>query len=72
MPPLPAEPLVAHIRIIDKYSVSPPTTYVGKDFLQLLEQRKDIIEYKQANLIYPGMIIFLCFSRVAFIDLFFL
>lgn len=55
VPPHPNEPLVAHVRLRDKYSLSPPTTFVGKDFLALIENRKDMIEYKQTNLTNPGM-----------------
>lgn len=50
----PNKELVAHVRVRDKPSISPPTTYMGGDFLELLEERKDIIDYKQANLENPG------------------
>ncbi|KAI5124324.1 hypothetical protein M0805_008931 [Coniferiporia weirii] len=45
------EPLVSHLRIVDKFSVHPPTTYLGADFLPLLENPN--VEYKQANLTIP-------------------
>lgn len=41
-------PLVSHIRIVDKFSVHPPTTYLGAEFPEVL--KKPEIEYKQANL----------------------
>jgi hypothetical protein len=53
-PPLPAEPLVAFIRLVDKYSINPPTTYVPKDFLNLMNERKGVLEYRQANLTNPS------------------
>jgi len=46
--PLDAEPLVSHLRIVDKYSVHPPTTYIGSEFPKILE--KPNVEYRQANL----------------------
>ncbi|KZV67980.1 NAD-P-binding protein [Peniophora sp. CONT] len=45
------EAKVAHLRIADKYSVHPPTTYIGPEFRQTLES--PVIEYKQANLTIP-------------------
>jgi hypothetical protein len=54
LPPLPAEPLVAFIRFVDKYSIHPPTTYVPNDFLKLMNERKGVLEYRQANLTNPG------------------
>lgn len=54
LPPLPAESLVAFIRFVDKYSIDPPTTYVPKDFLDLINERKGVVEYRQANLTNPG------------------
>jgi len=42
------EPLVSHVRFVDKYSVAPPTTYIGPKFPKLLEN--PIVEYRQANL----------------------
>ncbi|KAF8919633.1 hypothetical protein CPB85DRAFT_1373390 [Mucidula mucida] len=52
--PLEGEPLVSHARIIDKYSVAPPTTYIGADFPKILN--KPEVDYKQANLTVPSMI----------------
>jgi hypothetical protein len=52
--PLSGEPLVSHLRIVDKYIMNPPTTYVIPDFPKLLNKRKDLVDYKQANLTVPG------------------
>ncbi|KJA18608.1 hypothetical protein HYPSUDRAFT_69848 [Hypholoma sublateritium FD-334 SS-4] len=41
-------PLVSFLRIVDKYSVHPATTYIGPDFSKLLERSE--VEYRQANL----------------------
>ncbi|KAI0316784.1 NAD-P-binding protein [Amylostereum chailletii] len=49
--PLDGEPLVSHLRIVDKYSVAPPTTYIGSEFPKVLA--KENVEYKQANLTVP-------------------
>ncbi|KAJ7684710.1 hypothetical protein DFH06DRAFT_1073589 [Mycena polygramma] len=46
--PLEGEPLVSHVRVVDKFSVEPPTTYIGAEFPQLL--KKPQLEYRQANL----------------------
>ncbi|KAI0048212.1 NAD-P-binding protein [Auriscalpium vulgare] len=46
--PLEGEPLVSNLRIVDKYSVIPATTYIGLEFPKILA--KDNVEYKQANL----------------------
>ncbi|KAJ3515965.1 hypothetical protein NLJ89_g1421 [Agrocybe chaxingu] len=46
--PLKGEALVSHLRIVDKYSVHPPTTYIGREFTRVLE--KSEVEYRQANL----------------------
>ncbi|OSD01666.1 hypothetical protein PYCCODRAFT_1368911 [Trametes coccinea BRFM310] len=43
-----AERLVEHLRIVDKYSVAPPTTYLGSVFPEVLKQPN--VEYRQANL----------------------
>ncbi|KAG8799655.1 hypothetical protein FRC16_004646 [Serendipita sp. 398] len=48
--PLDGEPLVAHLRIVDKFSMFPPTTHVLSDFLKLLKEREGAVEYRQANL----------------------
>jgi hypothetical protein len=39
-----------HLRIVDKVSVSPATTYIPPAFFRALEQHKDTVEYRQANL----------------------
>ncbi|EJT98406.1 hypothetical protein DACRYDRAFT_24484 [Dacryopinax primogenitus] len=44
-------PLVEYLRIVDKYMVQPPTTYVGPDFPRLVN-RPDV-EYSQNNLTMP-------------------
>jgi hypothetical protein len=54
LPPLPAEPLAAFIRFVDKFSINPPTTYVPNDFLNLMKERNGVLEYRQANLTNPG------------------
>lgn len=59
--PLTGEPLVSHLRMVDKFSVSPPTTYIGKDFPNLLRERKDLVEYRQANLTVPETVV-KCFT----------
>ncbi|KIM22632.1 hypothetical protein M408DRAFT_332826 [Serendipita vermifera MAFF 305830] len=56
IPPLPAEPLISHIRIVDKYLVDPPTTRIPKAFLKALQDRKDLIEYRQVNLTTPSAV----------------
>ncbi|TFK42765.1 hypothetical protein BDQ12DRAFT_696217 [Crucibulum laeve] len=52
--PVDGEPLVSHLRIVDKYSVVPPTTYIGAEFPQILA--KPEVEYRQANLTVPAAI----------------
>ncbi|EJD05728.1 uncharacterized protein FOMMEDRAFT_139088 [Fomitiporia mediterranea MF3/22] len=52
--PKDGEPLVSHLRIVDKFSVSPPTTYLGSDFKDVLPS--PIVEYKQANLTIPATV----------------
>jgi len=42
---------IQNLRIVDKYSVEPPTTYLGPEFPQVLA--KGNVEYKQANLTVP-------------------
>lgn len=49
-----AEARVAHVRLVDKTSLSSPATYIGKDLLALLEKRSDVIEYRQADLADPS------------------
>jgi len=44
-------PLVDRLRIVDKYMVSPPTTYVGPIFPQLVNRPE--VEYSQNNLTLP-------------------
>jgi nucleoside-diphosphate-sugar epimerase len=45
---LEGDSLVNHLRIVDKYSISPPTTYIGAEFPKVVEQPN--VEYRQANL----------------------
>ncbi|TRM59392.1 hypothetical protein BD626DRAFT_550238 [Schizophyllum amplum] len=45
--PLQGEALVSHVRIVDKYSVKPPTTYIGAEFPKILD--KPEVDYHQAN-----------------------
>lgn len=52
--PLQGEPLVSHLRIIDKYSVNPPTTYIGTEFPAVLARPE--VEYRQVNLTVPDRI----------------
>ncbi|KIK98834.1 hypothetical protein PAXRUDRAFT_823446 [Paxillus rubicundulus Ve08.2h10] len=46
--------LVSHLRIVDKFSVSPPTTYLGAEFPKVLAQPD--VEYRQANLTTPSVV----------------
>ncbi|KAG9226048.1 hypothetical protein CCMSSC00406_0008710 [Pleurotus cornucopiae] len=46
--PVDGEALVSHLRIVDKFSVHPPTTYLGSEFPKVLE--KPDVEYQQRNL----------------------
>ncbi|KAI0781092.1 hypothetical protein BD413DRAFT_20648 [Trametes elegans] len=46
------ERLVEHLRIVDKYSVAPPTTYLGSVFPQVLKQPN--VQYRQANLTFAS------------------
>ncbi|EIM90215.1 NAD-P-binding protein [Stereum hirsutum FP-91666 SS1] len=48
------EDLVSNLRIVDKYSVNPPTTYIGSEFPKVLE--KPNVEYHQANLTQPATV----------------
>ncbi|KAJ3780398.1 hypothetical protein GGU10DRAFT_416606 [Lentinula aff. detonsa] len=52
--PLEGEPLVSHLRIVDKYSVAPATTYLGAEFPKVLA--KPEVNYKQANLTDPSIV----------------
>ncbi|EGO21626.1 hypothetical protein SERLADRAFT_351071, partial [Serpula lacrymans var. lacrymans S7.9] len=52
--PLEGERLVSHLRIVDKYSVSPPTTYLGAEFPKILAQPD--VEYRQVNLTVPSAV----------------
>jgi len=54
--PLSGEPLVSHLRIVDKYAIDPPATYVVPDFPKLLRERKDLVEYRQADLTVPAVV----------------
>lgn len=46
------EPLVSYLRIVDKFQIYPPTTYVGREFPKVLGS--DIVDYQQINLIYAA------------------
>jgi hypothetical protein len=46
------EPLVSFLRIVDKYSVAPPTTYLGARFKEML--KNPIVQYQQVNLTVPA------------------
>jgi len=48
------ESLVENLRIVDKYSVAPPTLYIGAEFPQVLA--KPNVEYRQANLTVPATV----------------
>jgi hypothetical protein len=52
--PLDGDRLVGHLRIVDKFSVNPPTTYVGAEFPKILAQPN--VEYKQVNLTVPSAV----------------
>ena len=54
IPPRPAEPLVSHLRITDKFVIDPPTTYISKSLRKVLQERKDLVEYRQANVTNEG------------------
>ncbi|RXK42562.1 hypothetical protein M231_00116 [Tremella mesenterica] len=42
--------LASYIRLVDRFSFKPPTTYLDKPFLTLLDAPSSPIEYKQINL----------------------
>lgn len=44
------DPLNQFLRIVDKPSIYPPTTYIPSSFVRLLGEKKDLVEYRQANL----------------------
>ncbi|KAF9532358.1 hypothetical protein CPB83DRAFT_847716 [Crepidotus variabilis] len=46
--PLEGDARVSHLRIVDKFSVHPPTTYIGPEFAKVLE--KPEVDYRQVNL----------------------
>ncbi|KAG8932170.1 hypothetical protein FRC03_005359 [Tulasnella sp. 419] len=48
------EPLVSSLSIYDKYTVNPPTTYLGAAFKKTLES--PLVHYKQANLSIPAAV----------------
>jgi hypothetical protein len=54
IPPAPAEPLVSHIRITDKFTINPPTTYITKRVRKAFEERSDLVEYRQGNVTNEG------------------
>ncbi|KAF7966847.1 hypothetical protein HWV62_36895 [Athelia sp. TMB] len=60
--PLNGDRLVGDLRMVDKFSVSPPTTYIGAEFPKILAQPD--VEYRQANLTNP-VAISACFDPPA-------
>ncbi|WWD18123.1 hypothetical protein CI109_102572 [Kwoniella shandongensis] len=46
----PKTPRASFVRLADRYSVSPPTTYLDRPFLSLLNDPSSSLEYKQINL----------------------
>ncbi|KAL1410887.1 hypothetical protein Q8F55_001830 [Vanrija albida] len=44
------EPRAQFVRLADRFSVSPPTTYIDKAFLELLRDDAARLEYRQVNL----------------------
>ncbi|CAE6432678.1 unnamed protein product [Rhizoctonia solani] len=48
------EALVSHLRVADKVSVSPPTTYLGSNVKRALQN--PIVTYQQANLKIPAVV----------------
>ncbi|KAF9567629.1 hypothetical protein CPC08DRAFT_680950 [Agrocybe pediades] len=52
--PVDGESNVTFLRIVDKYSVRPPTTYIGPEFNTILD--KPQVEYRQLNLTVPSAI----------------
>ncbi|PPQ86881.1 hypothetical protein CVT25_012600 [Psilocybe cyanescens] len=50
--PVDGESKVSLLRIVDKYSVHPATTYIGPEFTKVLENPE--VEYRQANLTVAG------------------
>jgi len=52
--PLDNDSLVNHLRIVDKYSINPPTTYLGAEFPKVVA--KPNVEYLQANLTVPATV----------------
>jgi hypothetical protein len=47
-------PLVKYLRIADRFSVQPETTYLGPAFKRILE--RDDVDYRQANLAVPSKV----------------
>ncbi|KAG9014997.1 hypothetical protein FRB94_007069 [Tulasnella sp. JGI-2019a] len=43
------DPLVSHVRIVDKYSIVPATTYLGSSFTEII--KNPLLQYQQANLL---------------------
>lgn len=52
--PQDGEPLVSFLRVVDKYSVIPPTTYVGSEFTKTIAN--PVVNYQQGNLLLPATI----------------
>ncbi|WWC87977.1 uncharacterized protein L201_002879 [Kwoniella dendrophila CBS 6074] len=47
----PTAPKASFVRLADRFSVSPPSTYIDKSFLELLNSDKSKLEYIQVNLL---------------------
>nr|XP_019011869.1 uncharacterized protein I206_02704 [Kwoniella pini CBS 10737]OCF50650.1 hypothetical protein I206_02704 [Kwoniella pini CBS 10737] len=47
----PDSPKASFVRLADRFSVNPPTTYLDKSFLSLLNYSSSKLEYKQVNLL---------------------
>lgn len=52
--PLDGDSLVNHLRIVDKYHINPPTTYLGAEFPKIVA--KPNVQYLQANLTVPAIV----------------
>ncbi|WWD05520.1 hypothetical protein V865_003598 [Kwoniella europaea PYCC6329] len=47
----PKSPKASYVRLADRFSVSPPTTYLDESFMSLLNSDTSKLEYKQVNLL---------------------
>nr|ODN93321.1 hypothetical protein L203_00592 [Cryptococcus depauperatus CBS 7841] len=46
----PNDPKASFVRLADRFSVNPPTTYLDRTFLSILNDSDSALEYKQVNL----------------------